>query len=278
MRKINNKGLSQVVGEILMLGIVIVLLLAIFLSVQHFTVQQNYDIDIWNKYTTPPVIPDDGRDGRDGRDGADGRDGTDGRDGQDGQDGQTPGLRTPVCVSFIYPFENVDDVTSRWSTNNAMTILMFSSWSLLRGKAHIYAEREQLPILTHRGTRGLGVFGSGPDEWDEIDSYQSVESIRITFDVKFILTGIEVRSLFANDAGWHGTEEGQVQLFLDGSMVYSYHLVGIDDFYASGTHGVLAINIPDTEVDELVFFIPEDNDYTSESEFAVAKINGIMVE
>ena len=189
-------------------------------------------------------------------------------EGQSGGDMSVITVTSGDVVSFVQPLSGVDGDTSGWSTDDTVVNLGVSSWSLLGGTGTVAGYIDGHGILTHRGTRGLGVHGQ---EDDEVDSYDRAERIEITFDTPYILTCLGVRSLFDNDAGWHGTEEGDVDLYLDGSFIANYHLVGVEDFYA-GTKGILNVPIPDITVDKIVFYVQQCQPYTAHSEFAVAKI------
>ena len=174
-------------------------------------------------------------------------------------------------LSFVQPLQGIDGDTSGWSTGDNVVNLGTSNWSLLSGTATVNGYRNGDPgVLTHRGTRGLGVKGG---EYDEVDTIDKLERIEITFNTIYMVSFIEVRSLFYNDAGWHGTEEGQIDFYLRGYQTHSEHLIGVEDFYQSGTKGIVNITYtPALIIDKIVFYVPQGEPYTDESEFAVAKL------
>ncbi len=158
-------------------------------------------------------------------------------------------------VSFLHEdsFAGVD-LPIGWSINDNMVNLGTDNWSLLNG------------TLTHRGTRGLGVFGM---EDDEVDSIDKLERLEITFDTPHCLSYLEVRSLFDNEGPGGETEEGDIDLYLAGSPVSSYHPVGVED---SG-NGSWNTSVPDILVDKIVFYVNNTQSYAGYSEFAVAKVD-----
>jgi len=170
-----------------------------------------------------------------------------------------------TMISFIQPLNGVDGNTSAWSDDSSTVNLGVDSWSLLGGSATVTGyTNSQSHSLTHRGTRGLGVHGQ---ETDEIDSHDQPEKMIVTFNDPVNVDEFEVRSLFSNEP--NSPEEGNVDLYLGNSLVDSYHLVATD----SGTNGVFNKEISSQLVDRIEFYIPENQSYTSFSEYAVAKIN-----
>ena len=165
-------------------------------------------------------------------------------------------------ISFLSEdsFEGVDPSTSTWSTGNSTKNLGQSSWSLLGGGATVYGyKNDQLHNLTHRGVRGLGVAGGENDEVDD------PEKIEIEFSNPVYINEFEVRSLFEESAG---EEEGDVELWNGGIQVATYHLTAEQ----SGGNGVLSTFGTNQPVDKIVFYVASGQNYTAESEFAVAKL------
>ena len=101
-----------------------------------------------------------------------------------------------------------------------MVNLGTDNWSLLNGTATVTGYRNGgSGILTHRGTRGLGVSGA---EDDEVDSIDKLERVEITFDTPHRLSYLEVRSLFDNEGPGGEPEEGDIDLYLGGTLVIHY--------------------------------------------------------
>ena len=172
-------------------------------------------------------------------------------------------------ISFLYEdsFAGVDPPTTSWSTNDTMVLLPNSGhWDLLNGTADVYGYNDSIGLLTHRGTRGLGVNGN---EDDEVDSYGRPERIEITFDAPHYLSYLEVRSLFDNEGPGGEPEEGDIDLYLRGNFVANYHIVGVQ---GSGTNGTWSKSVPDILVDKIVYYVKKSDTYWKWSEFAVAKL------
>lgn len=170
-------------------------------------------------------------------------------------------------ISFLYEdsFAGVDPPTDDWSTDDSMVLLPNGGyWSLLNGTAHVYGYRDGFGLLTHRGTRGLGVYGK---EHDEVDSYDRPEKIEIRFDTPHRLGYLEVRSLFDNEGPNGEPEKGNIDLYLHGSCVHKYYPEGTD-----GQNGKLEILVPNIVVDKIVYYVDENEPYKDWSEFAVAKL------
>jgi len=166
-------------------------------------------------------------------------------------------------ISFIHPFSEVDGDTSGWSINDSEVNLGTCTWSLLSGSADINGYKNGSAYnLTHRGTRGLGVAGGESDEIDD------PEKIEIVFDSPILVNKFEVRSLFDEATG---IEEGEVELYLGGSIVQSYHLTGTE----AGGNGVLTTFGTNQAVDKIVFYVASGY---PDSEFAVAKLRVCPVE
>ncbi|MBN2589434.1 MAG: hypothetical protein JXA96_06205 [Sedimentisphaerales bacterium] len=177
-------------------------------------------------------------------------------------------------ISFVTPLNNVDDTTG-WSTNDDLAVLN-DSYSLLGGNAtvtgYVNGSDEQVN-LSHRGTRGLGVYGG---ELDEIDSSEEkrVESIQISFNQSYFVNSVEVRSLFDIDTD-ENVEYAAVGFYLEGTLLDTVYLEGNMDL---GDGKGASVWSGQYEVDKIVFYVPTqgeldlDYDYFL-SEFAVAKLN-----
>lgn len=172
------------------------------------------------------------------------------------------------CIVFFQPLSNVDGDTSMWSTGDGMVVLPGTGhWDLMGGTADVDGYINGHGILTHRGTRGLGINGY---ENDEIDSYDRPERIEITFDKPRALLDLEIRSLFDNEGPGGAPEEGDIDLYFEGSFISNYHLFGLQP---SGTVGRVSITLPpSTFVDKIVFYVQQGQSFTPYSEFAVAKL------
>jgi len=169
-------------------------------------------------------------------------------------------------ISFVQPLIGVDGDTSGWSTGDNMVNLGTNTWSLLGGTADVtgYKAGVTSPQLTHRGTRGLGVYGN---ENDEVESLDKPERIEIVFDSPVLINAFQVRSLFFNETGGVD-EEGDVELYNGGGLVKSYHLTATE----AGGDGELDTFGTNLAVDKIVFYVKSGQTYTSYSEFAVAKM------
>ncbi|RLG55630.1 MAG: hypothetical protein DRN88_05405, partial [Candidatus Hydrothermarchaeota archaeon] len=171
-------------------------------------------------------------------------------------------------ISFVQPLSGVDGDTSGWSTDDTMVNLGTNNWSLLNGTATVTGYRNGgSGILTHRGTRGLGVSGA---EDDEVDSIDKLERLAITFDTPHCLSYLEVRSFFDNEGPGGEPEEGDIDLYLGGSHVQYYHPQGNQ---SHGINGVWNISVPDILVDRIKFYVNDTQGYAGYSEFAVAKLD-----
>ena len=182
---------------------------------------------------------------------------------------------TGTEVSFIQyspegdTLKGVDGSTASWSSSDTMVDLGTQTWSLLGAMASVTSFGGN---LTHRGTRGLGV---SKGEQDEVDSYGCApERIEIQFTKAYALYYLEVRSLFYEPSLWNpGTEEGSVDFYLNNTKFYNEHLTGVQDI-SQGTKGIVSASYSLPKViDKLVFYVPQGQSYTSQSEFAVAKLN-----
>ena len=170
-----------------------------------------------------------------------------------------PGQDSVNQISFLYEdsFEGVDD-HSGWSTSDSIVNLGTSTVDILSGNGLVigYKNGGQGDI-THRGTRGLGVY---PGELDEVDDPEKIE---IEFDSAQYIDSIELRSLFSGEC--NGGEKGHIDFYNGASLVYSENPVGVQ----LGGNGIWSKSY-DTAIiaDKIIFYAEND----SCSEFAVARI------
>lgn len=193
-------------------------------------------------------------------------------------------LSSPIW--FADTLKGVDN-TAGWSTGDGQKKLGHS-YSLLGGNATVAAYNDgRDDDLSHRLTRGLGVWGN---EDDEVDRYNvnAVEHIDIVFDSPYALNYIEVRSLFGPDQQGNQTEYARIDLLYSGTTYYddlsytadaTYFLTGTEAL--NGTDGDASLWISTVSVDAIIFRVPTDADVTDQgwtdfavgkNEFAVAKI------
>lgn len=186
----------------------------------------------------------------------------------------------PSIISFLWEdgFAGVDGDTAGWSADDHVVSLSQSNWSLLGGSATVTGYAYGPEMLTHRGTRGLGVCGRETDEVDFRSEECGIqaERVEITFPVvDYYVNSLQVRSLFSPDTGWSpGTEKGAVDFYRDGYLIYTENLAGVEPL-GGGNDGDIVINYATAKlVDKLVFYIPAtlSEPTRSESEFAVAKL------
>ncbi len=179
------------------------------------------------------------------------------------------GLAEAVTISFADSIIGVDSpAPTGWSTGDGVQQIA-SSYFLLGGMAKVTGYYDGTYALSHRLTRGLGVWGA---ENDEVDAVSRPERIEITFpSLDYYVNSLEVRSLFINDGWSPGVEEAAVDFYRDGSLIYSLsNLLGAK---SSGTDGAV-VSYPQQLVDKLVFYVPQGlGIITTESEFAVAKLD-----
>jgi len=124
-------------------------------------------------------------------------------------------------------------------------------------------------ILTHRGTRGLGVLGGSNN--DEIDVVCKTELIVVAFDEPQILCSFEVRSLYNESyMGEQVYEECDVALLLGCKLIQKYHLVG-EELIGTG-NGIAGVSDINQCFDRIVFYVDRFECYSPYSDFAVAKI------
>jgi len=141
------------------------------------------------------------------------------------------------------------------------------SWPLLDNTARVTAySNGGYGALSHRIIRGLGVKGG---EYDEIDSIMNAERVEVTFNSPQHLTFFEVRSLFARGFIDPITEEGDVDVYLNGDLVEHYDIVGVYPYIIGKVRVTVS---PTILMDKIVFYVNENEDYSSYSEFTVAKI------
>jgi len=187
-------------------------------------------------------------------------------------------------ISFIWDtgvggtetLQGVDDDTTGWSNNDSMVKLGASNWSLLGATAEVLArDGGKKGKLTHRGTRGLGIWGG---ENDEIDSYNDVEKLSIQFGQPTLMKAFEVRSLYYEDdlLKRDHKERGIANFWLGNSLVFTQQLVGVENIETPGTKGIVDYSYDDPFLfDRVVFNVPKCQWYTYQSEFAVAKLTTV---
>ncbi|MEM5855046.1 MAG: hypothetical protein QXX07_03335 [Candidatus Aenigmatarchaeota archaeon] len=163
-------------------------------------------------------------------------------------------------VSFLYAdnFEGVDSTTGLSTTDNVVN-LGKSTLSILSGHGAVTGFKNGgLGNLTHRGTRGLGVY---PGEIDEVDDPEKIE---ITFDRAYAIDYVELRSLYAGECNGGG-EKAHIRYYLNENLVGSEDPVGVQ----TGGNGIWSKSYTTPIVaDKIVFYAEKDGC----SEFAVAKI------
>ena len=178
-------------------------------------------------------------------------------------------------ISFADSIIGVDSpAPSGWSTSDTDVKQINSSYGLLGGMGTVTGKIDGTYALSHRLTRGLGVWGAEDDEVDT-QTVTRAESIEITFDVMpYYVNSLEVRSLFSPDTGWSpGIEKGAVDFYLGGTAFYTQSLSGSDALNTDVGDVVVTYFTPKL-VDKLVFYVPQNlGDTTTNSEFAVAKLN-----
>ncbi|MBC8468428.1 MAG: hypothetical protein H8D56_03060 [Planctomycetes bacterium] len=185
-------------------------------------------------------------------------------------------------ISFVDPLAGVDDTTG-WSTNDDQVGPLAHSYNLLGSTATVAAfENVTEKFLSHRLTRGLGVWGG---EDDEVDKIGGDEHIDILFSTNpYYISEIEIRSLFDPDTD-KNEEWAAIAFWKDGSLVQTEYLVGNEDLGTVGTDGDASWSGTPILVDKLVFYVPTieelqdaykigscHNYNPSLSEFAVAEL------
>jgi len=161
-------------------------------------------------------------------------------------------------ISFVSPLENVDDTTG-WSAGDSLVSLNHS-YNLLSGNATVSAYINLNDAsLSHRLTRGLGVYSGELDEIDRVDvagQASSIEHIDIVFTSQdYFVSSIEVRSLFDFDTTGANEEWAAIAFYNDNALLQTAYLKGSEDWAnplldgdALWTGSVLA--------DKLLFYVP----------------------
>ncbi|MDD5546100.1 MAG: PEP-CTERM sorting domain-containing protein [Candidatus Omnitrophica bacterium] len=194
------------------------------------------------------------------------------------------GLASADQVSFIWDpsvgetLQGVDGDTSGWSNSDASLSLGENSWSLLGGYGVVKAWDSDIPsnpgILTHRGTRGLGILGGEDDEIDNPLCGGS-ERLVIKFNAPTELNSFQVRSLFYDDKifCWPiEREKGAVKFFYEGENFFTQTLLA-QEYIGDGGNGIVDY-VYDTPylIDKIVFYVPEGIP-SIWSDFSVAKLD-----
>jgi len=165
-------------------------------------------------------------------------------------------------VSFLKDdnFAGVDDTTG-FSTGDNTVDLKKTAFSILSGQGSVTGFKNGgQGNLTHRGTRGLGVY---PGELDEVDEPERIE---ITFTKPYLVDYVELRSLFADECNDGGSDEkAHIRYYLAGNLVGSEDPVGVE----TGGNGTWSKSYASPIAADKVVFYAEDDGC---SEFAVAKL------
>jgi len=203
-------------------------------------------------------------------------------------------VATPAWADLISLADNIAGVDGSppmyggsvsWSAGDLPVVnLAQQSYSLLGGNATVSAySNGSNAILSHRLTRGLGVYAN---EWDEVDRVDSIEHIDIIFGtMPYYVHEIKVCSLFDPDTD-DNEEWAAIAFWKDGSLVQTEYLLGTEPLGVGGTDGDASWSGTSILVDKLVFYVPtiqelEDADMINIncttydpllSEFAVAKL------
>ena len=185
-------------------------------------------------------------------------------------------------ISFVDPLAGVDDTTG-WSTDDNTAGPLAHSYDLLGHTATVAAfENGTERFLSHRLTRGLGVWGGEPDEVDFIGSN---EYINILFSTNpYYIHEIEVRSLFDPDTD-NNEEWAAIAFWKDGIQVRTEYLLGTEQLGVGGNDGNASWSGTPIIADKLVFYVPTKGELPDKmfdlgdttydpllSEFAVAKL------
>lgn len=178
------------------------------------------------------------------------------------------GLAGATTISFVDTLElGIVSPAITPSTGDGTVDLGLTSFTILNGFATVASiDGDPSANLSHRLTRGLGVYSG---ELDEVDSISYKEKISISFNEDVTANSFTVRSLFIEDTG---TEQGRINFFDDGVWLSSAYI----DLTAveSGGNGELTVLADPTLVfDEVRFVVPLDQNYTPYSEFAVASLD-----
>ena len=182
-----------------------------------------------------------------------------------------------LAISFLEEdsYLGVADDTSGWSTGDSTKNLGVSEIDLVLGTAYAL-DGEGDGTFSHRSKRGLGCWGGGQN--DEVDSVDDTEKIVIEFDQPQNVNQFEIRSLFNHDTEEFG-EVADVDLFLDGSCVKEYDIIGIEKLNVAGNDGSVVVTIdPEILVDRMEFYVDSSKENSDRSEFALSKIKIAFVE
>ena len=201
------------------------------------------------------------------------------------------GSAEAAIISFADFLQGVDNPTG-WAAGDTVVQLPSSSYSLLGGMATVTGyDNNGYEYLSHRLTRGVGVWGAENDEVDT-QTKDHPESIEITFPtLDYWVNSLEVRSLFYPDTGWWPNRElGAIDFYRDTTLLHTEYLFQPSKNKPLTTSGdlILTYSTPYL-VDTLVFYVPSSvptsyPDYDSlyncqkakiiaESEFALAKLD-----
>ncbi len=187
------------------------------------------------------------------------------------------GAEAAVTISFVEPLTGVDNNNMAWDTDDNVNELGHS-YSLLGDTAEVSAWINGSSVnLSHRISRGLGVWGNEKDEIDRIDGIHDLyESVKITFDIPHFIHYVEVRSLFSLDTDTN-KEYAAIDFIYGGSTFATTILAGNEPLIGSNDGDAFMNYATPFLVDELAFYVPirtdtgDEYDYTK-SEFAVAKV------
>jgi hypothetical protein len=201
-------------------------------------------------------------------------------------------LAVPAWADLISFADNIAGVdggapkyggTVNWSADDSTVNLNKQSYSLLGGDATVSAYVNGNPgLLSHRLTRGLGVYGGEPDEVDRTN-VSGVEHINITFDtMPYYVHEIEVRSLFDTDTTGTNAEWAAIAFYKEAVLLQTAYLKGSEVLNTGD--GDASWTGPSILVDKLVFYVPTKGELEGAgfnisgtydpglSEFAVAKL------
>ncbi len=187
-------------------------------------------------------------------------------------------------VSFIPSYSNVDVDTSAWSTTDGTVNLNVSEISILNGNATIKGFSNWVPQnLSHRLTRGIGVYGSGdPDELD-FNLISSSEAIQIDFNKPVVLHSLELRSLYANEGPNYAFPEiANVYFKLSNGTIVTQNITGVEigatNVSGSASEGRIISNYS-YNITQIVFYVDSINNPSAKfSDFAVTKLTVESIE
>ncbi|MBN1972642.1 MAG: hypothetical protein JW787_03325 [Sedimentisphaerales bacterium] len=207
-------------------------------------------------------------------------------------------LASADVISFVKTISNVDDTTG-WSGGNDL-VELGHSYSLLGGMAEVSGWiNEDEANLSHRLTRGLGVYAGELDEIDRVDGQidqlpslaaldflpgSLIEHIDIDFAADYYVSSIEVRSLFDFDTTGSNEEWAAIAFYNDDVLLQTDYIKGSEDWADPVLDGDAKWN-GFVLADKVVFYVPTLSElqmvYTDYnfgdfdpalSEFAVAKL------